>query len=158
MRTAALVMIIALVGSAAASDGQFPVLQELEREPGVAGGKMEQTRSWLGWVPGERGLGRRLACATRRGGAGVGGFSQEEALEGTSHSGMPTLFPASWPPMLAALYNVLNITGWDAYPDCWVFPQPAISLVFEDLTHLIAFTADEEDESAGQTVADAWCQ
>lgn len=65
-------------------------------------------------------------------------------------------FPPARPP--AALYNLLNITGWDAYPDCWVFPQPAISLVFEDTTHLIAFAADEDDKSAGRTVANAWCQ
>lgn len=43
MRTVALVVIIALVGSAAASDSQFPVLQELERESWIAGGKMDLT-------------------------------------------------------------------------------------------------------------------
>ncbi|KFM24765.1 hypothetical protein F751_3777 [Auxenochlorella protothecoides] len=59
---------------------------------------------------------------------------------------------------LEPLYNVLNITGWSSYPDCWIFPQPAITLVYEDATYQIATTADEEDKTKGKLVANAWCQ
>lgn len=78
-----------------------------------------------------------------------------------SNSGELTLQLALNPPPLhtfAALYNVLNITGWSSYPDCWIFPQPAITLVYEDATYQIATTADEEDKTKGKLVANAWCQ
>ncbi|KDD74510.1 hypothetical protein H632_c1265p0, partial [Helicosporidium sp. ATCC 50920] len=55
-------------------------------------------------------------------------------------------------------YSVLNITGWSSYPDCWLFPQPAITLVSTDpaQTWQVAFTAGSDDKSAGKDVADAW--
>lgn len=61
---------------------------------------------------------------------------------------------------VAASYSVLNITGWSSYPDCWLFPQPAITLVSTDpaQTWQVAFTAGSDDKSAGKDVADAWCQ
>ena len=66
---------------------------------------------------------------------------------------------ASRPPLAAALYNVLNFTGWESFPtSCWLFPQHAITLVYSDVAYQVALLADDQDTSAGRIVADAWCQ
>lgn len=51
------------------------------------------------------------------------------------------------------LYNVLNITGWEDYPEgCWLFPQPAINLVVDGSVHLVSASAADASK-----VALDWC-
>jgi hypothetical protein len=50
---------------------------------------------------------------------------------------------------LTPYYNVLDVLKWETYPDCWIFPQPAITLVKDQKPYLVAY-GDKE-------VADAWC-
>ena len=72
-------------------------------------------------------------------------------LTHTSHS------PA---PPHAAVYDFLNYTGLSWYPtsNCWLFPQPAISLIYGGAPYQIAFLATTTDTSAGADVAQAYCQ
>lgn len=57
------------------------------------------------------------------------------------------------------LYNVLNVTGWEDYPEgCWVFPLPAINLVMDAEVYLLAAETGPDDTSDGLDVATAWCE
>ena len=81
-------------------------------------------------------------------------------LLGTARAGFSQASEDQYPVLyeLEPRYSVLNITGWETYPACWLFPQPAVSLVYEGNTYLVAIKADTADTSGGKAVADAWCQ
>lgn len=60
---------------------------------------------------------------------------------------------------LPPLYDFLNATGLDDYPlsNCWLFPQPAISLVVDATAYQVAFEATPTSGTDGAAVANAWC-
>lgn len=52
------------------------------------------------------------------------------------------------------LYSVLNITGWDDYPEgCWLFPLPAINVVIDGKVYLLS----ARSQAGAPEVAAAWC-
>ncbi|GAB4822272.1 hypothetical protein N2152v2_009318 [Parachlorella kessleri] len=56
-------------------------------------------------------------------------------------------------------YSILNITGWDDYPEgCWLFPLPAINVQIDGIVYLLATETAADDTSAGVNVAAAWCE
>eukprot|EP00887_Chlorella_sp_A99_P003210 scaffold9.g3210.t1 len=61
---------------------------------------------------------------------------------------------------LEPVYDYLNHTGQDWYPtpNCWLFPQPAVSVLYNGAPYQIAFLANASDKSNGKDVANAFCQ
>jgi hypothetical protein len=60
-------------------------------------------------------------------------------------------------PQLTANYDAAEILGWgiNNYPDCWVFPLPALTMVKDDRVFLLSSTT--ADSTDGKAAADAWC-